>query len=100
MGKNGTFMALSGLPNRTELFTVLGIESSCDDTGGMSYFLSRGHHLSHHYYVPHFFKPFSFSVLLTSLHSAAVSCFFLLLLFHACNPKEKKRYTLFLFIFF
>jgi hypothetical protein len=35
MGKNGTFMALSGLPNRTKLFTVLGIESSCDDTGGM-----------------------------------------------------------------
>ena len=28
-----TFSALSGLPDRTKLFTVLGIESSCDDTG-------------------------------------------------------------------
>jgi hypothetical protein len=35
MGRNGTFMALSGLPNRNVPFTVLGIESSCDDTGGM-----------------------------------------------------------------
>ncbi len=35
IGKNGTFMALSGLPNRNIPFTVLGIESSCDDTGGM-----------------------------------------------------------------
>ncbi|KAI2501973.1 Glycoprotease family [Fragilaria crotonensis] len=28
-----TFQARSGLPDRTRLFTVLGIESSCDDTG-------------------------------------------------------------------
>jgi hypothetical protein len=35
MAKNGTFMALSGLPDRTKLFSVLGIESSCDDTGGV-----------------------------------------------------------------
>ena len=28
-----TFTALSGLPDRTRPFTVLGIESSCDDTG-------------------------------------------------------------------
>ena len=28
-----TFQALSGLPDRRRLFTVLGIESSCDDTG-------------------------------------------------------------------
>lgn len=28
-----TFQAKSGLPDRTRLFTVLGIESSCDDTG-------------------------------------------------------------------
>jgi len=28
-----TFQAISGLPDRTKLFTVLGIESSCDDTG-------------------------------------------------------------------
>jgi tRNA N6-adenosine threonylcarbamoyltransferase len=28
-----SFQAKSGLPNRTGLFTVLGIESSCDDTG-------------------------------------------------------------------
>ena len=28
-----TFAARSGLPNRTVPFTVLGIESSCDDTG-------------------------------------------------------------------
>ena len=28
-----TFTALSGLPDRSHLFTVLGIESSCDDTG-------------------------------------------------------------------
>jgi N6-L-threonylcarbamoyladenine synthase len=28
-----SFTAKSGLPNRTRLFTVLGIESSCDDTG-------------------------------------------------------------------
>lgn len=27
------FQALSGLPDRTQPFTVLGIESSCDDTG-------------------------------------------------------------------
>ena len=27
------FQALSGLPDRSQLFTVLGIESSCDDTG-------------------------------------------------------------------
>jgi N6-L-threonylcarbamoyladenine synthase len=33
-GINGsTFQAHSGLPNRSQLFTVLGIESSCDDTG-------------------------------------------------------------------
>jgi hypothetical protein len=32
-GPHGTFQALSGLPDRTKLFTVLGIESSCDDTG-------------------------------------------------------------------
>eukprot|EP00549_Striatella_unipunctata_P003833 CAMPEP_0118674756 /NCGR_PEP_ID=MMETSP0800-20121206/1064_1 /TAXON_ID=210618 ORGANISM="Striatella unipunctata, Strain CCMP2910" /NCGR_SAMPLE_ID=MMETSP0800 /ASSEMBLY_ACC=CAM_ASM_000638 /LENGTH=428 /DNA_ID=CAMNT_0006569985 /DNA_START=115 /DNA_END=1402 /DNA_ORIENTATION=+ len=33
-GKLGdSFEAKSGLPNRTKLFTVLGIESSCDDTG-------------------------------------------------------------------
>jgi len=29
----GTFTAISGLPDRTKPFTVLGIESSCDDTG-------------------------------------------------------------------
>jgi hypothetical protein len=29
-----SFTAKSGLPNRTKPFTVLGIESSCDDTGG------------------------------------------------------------------
>jgi N6-L-threonylcarbamoyladenine synthase len=29
----GAFHALSGLPNRLEPFHVLGIESSCDDTG-------------------------------------------------------------------
>jgi tRNA N6-adenosine threonylcarbamoyltransferase len=28
-----SFQAKSGLPDRTRLFTVLGIESSCDDTG-------------------------------------------------------------------
>lgn len=28
-----SFQAASGLPDRTKLFTVLGIESSCDDTG-------------------------------------------------------------------
>jgi N6-L-threonylcarbamoyladenine synthase len=28
-----SYVAKSGLPNRTKLFTVLGIESSCDDTG-------------------------------------------------------------------
>jgi len=33
-GMNGTtFQALSGLPDPSRLFTVLGIESSCDDTG-------------------------------------------------------------------
>lgn len=31
--KDGGFKANSGLPEK-ELFTVLGIESSCDDTGG------------------------------------------------------------------
>jgi N6-L-threonylcarbamoyladenine synthase len=30
---DGNFQALSGLPDRTRPFTVLGIESSCDDTG-------------------------------------------------------------------
>jgi N6-L-threonylcarbamoyladenine synthase len=30
---NVSFAAKSGLPDRTKLFTVLGIESSCDDTG-------------------------------------------------------------------
>ena len=30
-----SFEAKSGLPDRTKLFTVLGIESSCDDTGGV-----------------------------------------------------------------
>lgn len=30
---DGTFQALSGLPHRNTPFTVLGIESSCDDTG-------------------------------------------------------------------
>ena len=30
---DGKFHALSGLPSRSEPFTVLGIESSCDDTG-------------------------------------------------------------------
>ena len=34
LGKDGTFTAKSGLPNRKVPFTVLGIESSCDDTGG------------------------------------------------------------------
>lgn len=29
-----SFTANSGLPNRSKPFTVLGIESSCDDTGG------------------------------------------------------------------
>jgi len=33
LGKDGTFTALSGLPNTAVPFTVLGIESSCDDTG-------------------------------------------------------------------
>lgn len=33
-GKDGvSFQALSGLPDRSKFFTVLGIESSCDDTG-------------------------------------------------------------------
>ena len=35
--KSGGFVAQSGLPANIEdgkLFTVLGIESSCDDTGG------------------------------------------------------------------
>jgi len=33
-GKDGTsFVAKSGLPDKTRPFTVLGIESSCDDTG-------------------------------------------------------------------
>lgn len=31
--KDGTFTAKSGLPDRTRPFLVLGIESSCDDTG-------------------------------------------------------------------
>ena len=31
--KGRDFEAKSGLPDRTKLFTVLGIESSCDDTG-------------------------------------------------------------------
>jgi N6-L-threonylcarbamoyladenine synthase len=31
--KDGSFQALSGLPDRCRPFTVLGIESSCDDTG-------------------------------------------------------------------
>lgn len=33
-----SFEAKSGLPDRTKPFTVLGIESSCDDTGGMFLF--------------------------------------------------------------
>eukprot|EP00591_Stephanopyxis_turris_P017866 CAMPEP_0195544026 /NCGR_PEP_ID=MMETSP0794_2-20130614/52420_1 /TAXON_ID=515487 /ORGANISM="Stephanopyxis turris, Strain CCMP 815" /LENGTH=189 /DNA_ID=CAMNT_0040678203 /DNA_START=495 /DNA_END=1061 /DNA_ORIENTATION=- len=33
IGDDGTFSAKSGLPDRTKPFTVLGIESSCDDTG-------------------------------------------------------------------
>ena len=33
-GKNDGFTAKSGLPNLEKLFCVLGIESSCDDTGG------------------------------------------------------------------
>ena len=35
--KEGKFVAKSGLPEKLqagEFFTVLGIESSCDDTGG------------------------------------------------------------------
>jgi hypothetical protein len=35
--KEGNFVARSGLPEKLKdgkLFTVLGIESSCDDTGG------------------------------------------------------------------
>lgn len=35
--KDGRFVAESGLPEKVregEIFTVLGIESSCDDTGG------------------------------------------------------------------
>eukprot|EP00546_Thalassionema_frauenfeldii_P003759 CAMPEP_0178918290 /NCGR_PEP_ID=MMETSP0786-20121207/13750_1 /TAXON_ID=186022 /ORGANISM="Thalassionema frauenfeldii, Strain CCMP 1798" /LENGTH=476 /DNA_ID=CAMNT_0020591995 /DNA_START=134 /DNA_END=1564 /DNA_ORIENTATION=- len=31
--ESGKFQAKSGLPDRTKLFTVLGVESSCDDTG-------------------------------------------------------------------
>lgn len=31
--ESGEFQAKSGLPDRTKLFTVLGVESSCDDTG-------------------------------------------------------------------
>ena len=31
---NDGFTAKSGLPNLEKLFCVLGIESSCDDTGG------------------------------------------------------------------
>ena len=31
--QGGSFQALSGLPDRNRTFTVLGIESSCDDTG-------------------------------------------------------------------
>ena len=35
-GSDGvSFEAKSGLPDRTKPFLVLGIESSCDDTGGM-----------------------------------------------------------------
>eukprot|EP00547_Thalassionema_nitzschioides_P006807 CAMPEP_0194220502 /NCGR_PEP_ID=MMETSP0156-20130528/28552_1 /TAXON_ID=33649 /ORGANISM="Thalassionema nitzschioides, Strain L26-B" /LENGTH=470 /DNA_ID=CAMNT_0038950567 /DNA_START=123 /DNA_END=1535 /DNA_ORIENTATION=+ len=30
---SGKFQSRSGLPDRTKLFTVLGVESSCDDTG-------------------------------------------------------------------
>ena len=33
-GTNDGFTAKSGLPNLEKLFCVLGIESSCDDTGG------------------------------------------------------------------
>ncbi len=34
-GNDGvSFLAKSGLPDRNKLFCVLGIESSCDDTGG------------------------------------------------------------------
>lgn len=34
-GKDGvSFVAKSGLPDTNKLFCVLGIESSCDDTGG------------------------------------------------------------------
>lgn len=38
-GKDGTnFVAKSGLPDVTKSFCVLGIESSCDDTGGEEVF--------------------------------------------------------------
>lgn len=36
-GDGASFVAKSGLPDRDKLFTVLGIESSCDDTGGRLY---------------------------------------------------------------
>lgn len=42
-GNDGvSFVAKSGLPDRSKLFCVLGIESSCDDTGG-EYVISIEH---------------------------------------------------------
>lgn len=74
MAKNGTFMALSGLPDRTKLFSVLGIESSCDDTGGM-YVLGSGiTHLIHIFLMVLDLSSFIFFCI-TSLLSAAVRFF-------------------------
>ena len=39
MDENGQFQAKSGLPDLSKPFVVLGIESSCDDTGGRSFSL-------------------------------------------------------------
>lgn len=56
LGKDGTFTALSGLPNTAVPFTVLGIESSCDDTGGIKLdkscfvYASPYDHLSKYYF--------------------------------------------------
>jgi hypothetical protein len=47
--KNGKFEAKSGLPQKLKegkLFTVLGIESSCDDTGGECKFRACVVHMS------------------------------------------------------
>jgi len=47
--KNGKFEAKSGLPQKLKegkLFTVLGIESSCDDTGGECKFRACTVHMS------------------------------------------------------